>query len=156
MTMTGEGPAQVLGACPHDCPDTCSMVVTVEDGRVDEGSGNPDHPFTRGGLCVKVTDFPNHIYAAGPRPARRCGGSGRRERAGSSRSRGTTPSTRSPSATGRSSPSTAPEAILPYSYLGNMGHPQRPHSRRPLLQRPRHVASPSARSATAAASPPTS
>ena len=43
------------------------MTVTVDDGRVTKVRGNPDHPFTQGGLCVKVTDFPNHIYAAGPR-----------------------------------------------------------------------------------------
>jgi anaerobic selenocysteine-containing dehydrogenase len=40
----------VRGACPHDCPDTCSMLITVENGRAIEVHGNPDHPFTRGGL----------------------------------------------------------------------------------------------------------
>jgi lantibiotic leader peptide-processing serine protease len=39
MTMTGEGPARVLAACPHDCPDTCSMVITVEGGRVTKVRG---------------------------------------------------------------------------------------------------------------------
>ena len=60
---TLESTTVTLGACPHDCPDTCSMTVTVDDGRVTKVRGTPDHPFTQGGLCVKVTDFPNHIYA---------------------------------------------------------------------------------------------
>ena len=44
----------VRAACPHDCPDTCAMLVTVEDGRAVSVRGDPEHPFTRGGLCVKV------------------------------------------------------------------------------------------------------
>ena len=47
----------VRGACPHDCPDTCAMLITVENGRVVEVRGDPDHPFTRGALCVKVDDY---------------------------------------------------------------------------------------------------
>ena len=45
------------GACPHDCPDTCAWTVTVRDGRALELKGDPDHPFTRGGLCTKVNHF---------------------------------------------------------------------------------------------------
>ncbi len=45
------------GACPHDCPDTCSMVFEVENGRLVGVRGNPDHPLTRGGLCVKLKDY---------------------------------------------------------------------------------------------------
>jgi anaerobic selenocysteine-containing dehydrogenase len=120
MTTTANGSTVTLGACPHDCPDTCSMLVTVEDGRVTKVRGNPEHPFTRGGLCVKVTDFPNHVNAADRvlTPLRRTGpkGTGRFEpiswdealdtiadRFESIRARGT------------------PESILPYSYLGTMG-----------------------------------
>jgi anaerobic selenocysteine-containing dehydrogenase len=47
----------VRGACPHDCPDTCAWTVTVRDGRAVELRGDPDHPFTRGGLCAKVNKF---------------------------------------------------------------------------------------------------
>ena len=47
----------VQGACPHDCPDTCAWRVTVEDGRAVALQGDPDHPFTRGGLCAKVNHF---------------------------------------------------------------------------------------------------
>ncbi len=53
----------VLGACPHDCPDTCSMLITVENGRAIEVRGNPDHPFTRGGLCVKVNNYTDRVYS---------------------------------------------------------------------------------------------
>src|SRR5947209_12585950 len=53
----------VRGACPHDCPDTCSMLITVEDGRAVAVRGNPDHPFTRGGLCVKVNNYTERVYS---------------------------------------------------------------------------------------------
>ena len=53
----------VFSACPHDCPDTCSMLTTVVDGKAVEVRGNPDHPFTRGGLCVKVNDYENRVYS---------------------------------------------------------------------------------------------
>ncbi|GAA4097882.1 molybdopterin oxidoreductase family protein [Actinomadura miaoliensis] len=45
---------KVLGACPLDCPDGCSWVVTVRDGEAVGLRGNPDHPYTRGALCTKV------------------------------------------------------------------------------------------------------
>jgi len=48
----------VIGACPLDCPDACSWVVTVDDeGRAVKLRGNPEHPHTRGGLCVKVNPY---------------------------------------------------------------------------------------------------
>ncbi len=53
----------VLGACPQDCPDTCSMLVNVEDGKVTSVRGNPDHPYTRGRLCVKVNNYQDKIYS---------------------------------------------------------------------------------------------
>src|SRR6266568_9228564 len=37
--------------CPLDCPDTCSILVRVEGGRVTRLEGDPQHPFTRGFLC---------------------------------------------------------------------------------------------------------
>ena len=51
---TGQGAAEVLvrAACPHDCPDTCAMQITVRDGRVIRVAGDPDHPTTRGSLCT--------------------------------------------------------------------------------------------------------
>src|SRR5262245_25181961 len=50
----------VHGACPLDCPDTCSWVVTVENGRAVRLDGNRDHPYTRGALCAKVNHFLEH------------------------------------------------------------------------------------------------
>ncbi|MBI5616476.1 MAG: molybdopterin-dependent oxidoreductase [Gammaproteobacteria bacterium] len=50
------------GACPHDCPDTCAMVFEVENGRLTGVRGNPDHPMTRGGLCVKLKDYEKRHY----------------------------------------------------------------------------------------------
>ncbi len=50
------------GGCPHDCPDTCSMVFEVEDGKLVGVRGNPEHPMTRGGLCVKLRDYEKRHY----------------------------------------------------------------------------------------------
>ena len=55
---------EVRGACPLDCPDGCAWVVTVEDGLAVKLRGNPDHPFTQGGLCKKVN--PWLTYAEDP------------------------------------------------------------------------------------------
>jgi anaerobic selenocysteine-containing dehydrogenase len=50
------------GGCPHDCPDTCSMVYEVEDGKLTGVKGNAAHPMTRGGLCVKLKDYEQRHY----------------------------------------------------------------------------------------------
>ncbi len=49
--------------CPHDCPDACSILATVEGGRVVRTVGDPDHPFTRGFLCGKVTHYPERVHS---------------------------------------------------------------------------------------------
>ncbi len=49
--------------CPHDCPDTCSILATVADGRVIACDGDPGHPFTQGFLCHKVRRYPERIYS---------------------------------------------------------------------------------------------
>ena len=49
--------------CPHDCPDTCGLLVGVKDGRVVSVKGDPDHPFTLGAICVKVGHYPERIYS---------------------------------------------------------------------------------------------
>ncbi len=48
---------QIRGACPLDCPDTCSWIVTVRGGEAVELRGDPSHPYTRGSLCNKVADY---------------------------------------------------------------------------------------------------
>ena len=45
------------GTCPMDCPDTCSWIVTVKDGKAIRLRGDPDHPFTRGALCAKMNGY---------------------------------------------------------------------------------------------------
>jgi anaerobic selenocysteine-containing dehydrogenase len=52
----------VRGACPQDCPDTCAFLYHVEDGKLVEVTGDPDHPMTKGGLCVKLKNFAEHHY----------------------------------------------------------------------------------------------
>src|SRR4030095_6815433 len=50
-------------ACPHDCPDTCAMLVTVEDGVATKIQGDPQMPFTEGTLCTKVSYYLERTYA---------------------------------------------------------------------------------------------
>ncbi len=75
---------EVLGACPLDCPDACSWVVTVKDGEAVRMRGNPEHPVTRGALCVKVNRYLEQTRATDRilHPMRRVGrkGEGRFER----------------------------------------------------------------------------
>lgn len=54
----------VRGACPHDCPDTCATLVTVEDGRATRIHGDKEHPFTQGFLCTKVNRYLERTYHA--------------------------------------------------------------------------------------------
>jgi len=59
----------VRAVCPHDCPDTCGMLVTVSEGRATSLRGDPDHPFTKGFLCQKSlaiwTEFITRIVCNG-------------------------------------------------------------------------------------------
>ena len=74
----------VRGACPLDCPDTCSWEVTVKDGRAIDLRGAKDHPFTRGSLCARLNKYLDHVSAPDRllHPMRRIGrkGEGRFER----------------------------------------------------------------------------
>jgi len=53
----------VHAACPHDCPDACGVVITVEDGRATRIRGDPKHPVTRGFLCAKVAKYLDRVYS---------------------------------------------------------------------------------------------
>jgi anaerobic selenocysteine-containing dehydrogenase len=56
--------SQVLRTvCPHDCPDACSVLVTVDDGKVVRTVGDPQHPFTRGFLCGKVNRYAERVHS---------------------------------------------------------------------------------------------
>ncbi len=59
----GRGLTIVRAACPHDCPDTCAMLVTVEGGRAVKVAGDPAHPFTRGFLCTKVANYEQRTHS---------------------------------------------------------------------------------------------
>ncbi|MBW8905377.1 MAG: molybdopterin-dependent oxidoreductase, partial [Betaproteobacteria bacterium] len=56
-------PDIVRVACPHDCPDTCAMLVTVEDGVAKKIHGDPEMPFTEGTLCTKVSYYLERTYS---------------------------------------------------------------------------------------------
>src|SRR3982750_3414626 len=56
-------PDIVRVACPHDCPDTCAMLVTVEDGVAKKIQGDPEMPFTEGTLCTKVAYYLERTYS---------------------------------------------------------------------------------------------
>jgi anaerobic selenocysteine-containing dehydrogenase len=113
----------VRAVCPHDCPDTCGMVVTVDrtTGRAVGLRGDPNHPFTRGFLCQKVANYLDRVYHPDRLlyPMRRVGrkGEGRFERI-------TWPEAiRTIAAKFREIAASCdgPQAILPYSYAGTMG-----------------------------------
>lgn len=78
--MAGE-PLSVLGACHHDCPDTCAWEVTVEDGVATRLRGSPSHPVTRGSLCPKVNRYLDRVYHPDRvlTPLRRVGAKGSRD-----------------------------------------------------------------------------
>ena len=122
-TATEPASHEVIGACPHDCPDTCSMVTTVRDGVAIKVHGNPAHPQTGGALCAKVARYPERTYHPDRvlQPMRRTGpkGAGQFEpvswdvalddiaaRLGDLAARG------------------LQQAVLPYSYAGTMGYVQ--------------------------------
>ena len=111
----------IRAVCPHDCPDTCSMLVTVDDtGRAVRMAGDPDHPFTQGFLCTKVSKYLERTYHDGRllHPQIRIGakGEGKFRRATwdealdlvAARLRGIVDEH-------------GAQAILPYSYAGTMG-----------------------------------
>jgi anaerobic selenocysteine-containing dehydrogenase len=52
----------VTTACPLDCPDSCSLSVTVRDGRITALDGGHDNPVTKGYICAKVRRFPERVY----------------------------------------------------------------------------------------------
>src|SRR5215210_1451110 len=111
----------VKAACPHDCPDTCAMLVTVEDGRAVRVAGDPLHPFTRGFLCTKVANYEQRTHSPERLTTclRRTGAKGEGRFAPISWAEAlSTVAARFKELAG--SPEGA-ETILPYSYCGTMG-----------------------------------
>jgi len=106
--------------CPHDCPDTCVMTVTVEGSRAVAIGGDPDHRFTQGFLCAKVNQYLDRVYSPDRilHPLRRVGpkGEGRFERITWDEALDTIAARFREVIANH-----GPQAILPYSYAGNMG-----------------------------------
>jgi anaerobic selenocysteine-containing dehydrogenase len=111
----------VKAVCPLDCPDTCSMAVTVEDGVAVGLKGDRDHPFTRGFLCQKMARYLDRVYSPSRllTPLKRVGpkGAGQFEPIGWDEALATIADRFQAIA----SSSHGPQAILPYSYYGTMG-----------------------------------
>jgi anaerobic selenocysteine-containing dehydrogenase len=106
--------------CPHDCPDTCVMAVGVEDGRAVTLGGDPDHRFTQGFLCAKVNQYLDRVYSPDRilHPLKRTGrkGEGRFTRISWDEALDTIAARFREVIAAH-----GPQAILPYSYAGNMG-----------------------------------
>lgn len=122
MNQTSPPPpalSQILGACPHDCPDTCSLLTTVQNGVAIKVQGNPAHPHTDGALCTKVSRYPERTYHPERllHPLKRVGpkGSGQFERVSWDAALGDIAARLSAIA------ARDPQAIQPYSYAGTMG-----------------------------------
>jgi len=109
----------VRAACPHDCPDTCGMLVTVEDGVAVKIQGDPSMPFTQGTLCTKVAHYLERTYSPDRllHPLKRVGpkGSGRFERISWDQALDEIAARLKPLA------EHSPESILPLNYAGTMG-----------------------------------
>jgi anaerobic selenocysteine-containing dehydrogenase len=72
MGVSSIEPGSHLGAtrvvhavCSHDCPDSCGVLVTVDQktGRAVKMQGDPSHPVTRGFLCGKVAKYLDRVYS---------------------------------------------------------------------------------------------
>jgi anaerobic selenocysteine-containing dehydrogenase len=111
--------ATVRAACPHDCPDTCSLLVTVENGRAIKVQANPDHAQTQGALCTKVSRYAERTHHPERvlHPLRRSGpkGTGRFVRVSWDEALDDI------AARLQQIAARDPEAIVPYSYAGTMG-----------------------------------
>ncbi len=112
---------RIRAVCPHDCPDTCGLVVTVRDGRAVELRGDPEHPFTRGFLCPKVSRYLERVYHPERLlwPMKRTGPKGRGQFTRITWDEAIDLIAARFSAIAASPD--GPQVILPYSYCGTMG-----------------------------------
>ena len=122
-------PSIVNTVCSLDCPDSCGVLVTVENGRAVRLQGDPTHPVTRGFLCGKVARYLDRVYAPDRllHPMRRRPGvpkgplahgaeAASFERIGWDEALDTIATNLQ-----RVAREHGPEAILPYSYAGTIG-----------------------------------
>jgi molybdopterin guanine dinucleotide-containing S/N-oxide reductase-like protein len=120
----------VHAACPHDCPDACGVLITVEDGRATRIVGDPAHPVTRGFLCAKVAKYLDRVYSPDRAlyPMRRVGPKGPTAAAAGARATQTWQRISWDEALGeitsrfkKISAEFGSEAILPFSFGGTLG-----------------------------------
>ena len=106
--------------CALDCPDCCSLLITVDDGKGSHLRGDPSHPVTRGFLCGKVAQYLDREYSPDRLlyPQKRVGakGEGRLERISWDEALDTIVNRLK-----RIAGEYGTESILPYSYAGTMG-----------------------------------
>ena len=109
----------IVGACPHDCPDTCSMLTSVQDGVAIQVRGNPAHASTGGALCTKVSRYTERTYHPErlTTPLKRVGNKGE----GKFEPVSWDAALDDIAAKLRAIAADDPQAILPYSYAGTMG-----------------------------------
>jgi anaerobic selenocysteine-containing dehydrogenase len=112
--------------CAFDCPDTCALHVTVQDGQIIHIGGQPDHPITQGFACVKTVRYGEHhsdpqrvLY-----PQRRIGSKGIGQ---FQRISWETALDEISQRLGELVQRRGGQAVLPYSYAGTMGLIQRDH-----------------------------
>ena len=112
-------PSIVQAVCPHDCPDTCALHVSVQDGRVVRVAGDPEHPTTNGALCTKVSRYAERTYHPERvlTPLKRIGKKGEGRFVPVSWDEALDDI----AARLKAIAARDPEAILPYSYAGTMG-----------------------------------
>lgn len=111
----------IKGTCPHNCPDTCGWVVSLDAaGTPVRIQGDPDHPYTRGWLCAKVNRYLEFVLHPERlrRPLRRVGAKGEGRFEPISWDEALHEITRRWQALIAEH---GPEAILPYSYSGTLG-----------------------------------
>src|SRR4051812_7966858 len=116
-------PSVVHAACPHDCPDACGVLITIDDGRAIKIQGDPAHPVTRGFLCAKVAKYIDRVYSPDRvlYPLRRVGTKGTSAEGAFQRISWDEALDTIASRFQSISTEFGPEAILPYSYGGNLG-----------------------------------
>ena len=119
IVVTGPTSIDVRGACPHDCPDTCALVTTVDNGIATKVQGNPDHPQTGGVLCNKVSRYTERTYHSERllTPMKRVGPKG----SGQFETVSWDTALKDIAGKLKTIASRNAEAILPYSFAGTMG-----------------------------------
>jgi anaerobic selenocysteine-containing dehydrogenase len=109
--------------CPHDCPSACALLVTVENGRLTDVTGDPAHPFTQGIICGKVRAYAERVHSPLRvlHPLRRVGAKGD---GGFERITWQTALGEIAERWRRIIATHGAEAIVPFSYAGTMGQIQ--------------------------------